>query len=403
MLEILSPAGDLIRLKTAVDFGADAVYFGGREFGMRAAPSNLTIDEIYDGCEYAHKNGVRAYLTLNTLPRNDEIARLPDFIKKTADAVDAYIVTDVGVIDLVKSIIKNPEIHISVQSGIINYETANFYHKLGAKRIVAARELSLSEISEIRKKTPPELEIEAFVHGAVCMSVSGRCLISNYLTDRDANRGECSQPCRWKYALCEETRPGEYMPIFEENGYSHILNANDMCLINHIPELHEAGITSLKIEGRAKTEYYVAATAKAYRHAVDGYLKQGKNYKPEQWIIEEMDKISHRIYTTGFYFGEPTQEYDFAGYIRDYELAAVVEDYKNGYAAVSQRNKFSPGEFDILPPKGKPFIIKTDKIFDENMNEIENAPHPKMTVKFLSPPLEKGSFIRIGTTLTNIF
>lgn len=398
----MAPAGDLVRLKSAVDFGADAVYFAGKEFGMRSAPGNFTIQELKEGIEYAHKNDCRAYITLNTLPRNDEIAVIDDFIKEVgALKPDAFIITDLSAIEKVKELAPDSEIHISVQTGIVNYETANFYYKLGAKRIVVARELSLKEIAEIREKTPDDLEIEAFVHGAICMSVSGRCLLSNYMTGRDSNHGDCAQPCRWNYRLVEEKRPGEYMPIYEDEQGTYILNAKDLCLIEHIPQLYNAGITSLKIEGRAKTEYYTAAVTNAYRKAVDEFEKSGysDNFKPSENTLSEVYKISHRDYSTGFYFNKPTsadgQVYDNAGYIRDYELIAVVSDYSDGLATVMQRNKFYPGTYDVLEPGKGSFEITVDKLYDKDMNQLESAKYAADIVKFYCEPLKKGSFIRI--------
>ncbi|MGN0173712.1 MAG: U32 family peptidase [Acutalibacteraceae bacterium] len=392
----------MTRLKAAVDFGADAVYFAGKQFGMRSAPGNFTFDELKEGIEYAHKNNTRAYITLNTLPRNNEIAVIDEFIE-TAGSFnpDAFIITDLSAIEKVKKLAPKSEVHISVQTGIVNYETANFYYNLGAKRIVVARELSLEEIAEIRAKTPKDLEIEAFVHGAICMSVSGRCLLSNYMTGRDSNRGECAQPCRWNYRLVEEKRPGEYMPIYEDEQGTYILNAKDMCLIEHIPEIYDAGISSLKIEGRAKTEYYTAAVTNAYRQAVDGFIKSGfdKDYKISDRCREEVYKISHRDYSTGFYFSKPNEKegqvYDNAGYIRDYELIAIVLDYKDGIATVAQRNKFYPGTYDVLEPKRGSFEITVDKLYDNDMNELESAKFAADIVKFYCEPLKKGSFIRI--------
>ena len=392
----------MIRLKAAVDFGANAVYFAGKDFGMRAAPGNFTIDEIKQGIEYAHINDCRAYITLNTLPRNDELDGITEFIKQTAKLCpDAYIITDLSSIEKVKKYAPDAEIHISVQTGILNYETANFYYNLGAKRIVVARELSLKEIRQIRENTPDDLEIEAFVHGAICMSVSGRCLLSNYMTGRDSNRGACAQPCRWNYRLVEEKRPGEYMPIYEDEQGTYILNAKDMCLIEHIPEVFKAGVTSFKIEGRAKTEYYTAAVTNAYKKAVDGFVESGysDDYVVDQNVISEVYKISHRDYSTGFYFNRPDetqgQVYDNAGYIRDYELIAIVQDYKDGIATVAQRNKFYPGTYDVLEAGTGSFEITVDKLYDAQMNELESAKFAADIVKFESKPLKKGSFIRI--------
>lgn len=402
-IEVLAPAGDLIRLKAAVDFGADAVYFGGKEFGMRAAPGNFNLDEIKEGADYAHANGCKAYLTLNTLPRNEEVDRMPEFIKAVAKTgVDAFIIADLGVLDFANEFAPEIEKHISVQTGILNYGTALFYHKLGAKRIVVARELSLEEIKTISEKIPEDLEIEAFVHGAICMSVSGRCLLSNYLNNRDANRGECSQPCRWKYHLVEEKRPNEFMPIFEDEEGSYILNAKDMNMIEHIADLYYAGVTSFKIEGRAKTEYYTAAVTSAYRQAVDGFVESGydRNYKVDPRILEEVNKVSHRVYSTGFYESVPTsgQVHDNGGYIRDYELIGIVKDYKEGVATILQRNRFYPGTYDVLDSKRGSFDIVVDTLYDENMNQIETANKAGMTVKFYCEELKVGSFLRAKIT-----
>lgn len=400
-IEVLSPAGDLVRLKSAVDFGADAVYFAGKEFGMRAAPSNLSIDEIRQGVEYAHSHNARCYLTLNTLPRNNEVEKLPEFIEAVGDTnIDAFIVTDVGSIPLVQKYAPKSELHISVQTGILNYNTANFYYNLGAKRIVLARELSLPEIAEIRAKTPSDLELEAFVHGAICMSISGRCLLSNYLVGRDANRGDCAQPCRWKYSLMEETRPGKYMQVVENEEGSYILNAQDMNLISHIPEIVDAGVCSLKIEGRAKTEYYTAAVTNAYRRAVDGYIASGydKDYVVPKEIVDETDKISHRVYSTGFYYPDkrPNEVLDTGGYIRNYELVGIVTGYENGLCTISQRNKFYPGTLDVLDKDKGSYLINVDKLYDEDMNEIETANKAASTVKFhYDKPITVGSFLRV--------
>ena len=400
-IEVLSPAGDLIRLKSAVDFGADAVYFAGKEFGMRAAPSNLSLDEIAEGIKYAHERNVKAYLTLNTLPRNDEIKKLPEFIEAVGSlGIDAFIVTDVGTMPLVKKYAPKSELHISVQTGIVNYNSANFYHDMGACRVVLARELSIEEIAEIRANTPKDLELEAFVHGAICMSVSGRCLLSNYMTGRDANRGECAQPCRWKYHIVEETRPNQFMQVVENDEGSFILNAEDMNLIEHIPEIYKAGVTSLKIEGRAKTEYYTAAVTNAYRRAVDGFINSGydENYVVDKKIVEETNKISHRVYSTGFYFKDkkPSEVLDTGGYIRDYELVGIVEDYSDGLVTIKQRNKFYSGEVDVLDMEKGSFVIDTGTLYDEDMNELESAKYAAATVKFYCDiPLKKGSFLRI--------
>ncbi|MBQ4100542.1 MAG: U32 family peptidase, partial [Oscillospiraceae bacterium] len=292
------------RLVAAVTYGADAVYLGGKAFGMRAASANFSPDDLKTAVDFAHKNGVSVYLTCNTLPHNDEVEKLPDFFDAAkAAGVDALIISDIGVLMAAKKHLPDMEIHISTQAGIVNYLTANEFYNMGAKRVVLARELSLDEIKQIRDKTPPELDIEAFVHGAMCVSFSGRCLLSSYLIGRDANRGECAQPCRWSYRLVEEKRPDLYFPIEETQKGTYILNAKDLCMIEHIDKLVEAGITSLKIEGRAKSAYYVSVVANAYRLAVDEYLKNPVTYKTPDWLVTEVQKVSHRQYSNGFFFG----------------------------------------------------------------------------------------------------
>jgi putative protease len=300
MPELLAPAGGRERLEAAVRFGADAVYLAGKEFGMRAASPNFGPEELASAVEYAHDAGVRVYLTCNNVMRNDDFGRLPDFLRMARDAgVDALIVTDLGVLDLVRKVAPKMEIHISTQAGVTSWASANAFYRLGAKRVVLARELTLEEIAEIRAKTPADLELEAFVHGAMCVSFSGRCLLSEYFTGRDANRGDCAQPCRWKYALMEQTRPGRYLPVAEDGDGSYFLNSRDLCMIGHIPELVRAGVSSLKIEGRAKSAYYAAVTTNAYRCALDEYAEHPETPLPG-WIAEELNKISHREYSTGF-------------------------------------------------------------------------------------------------------
>lgn len=373
--EVLAPAGDMERLMAAVNFGADAVYLAGQAFGMRTAPNNFSEEEIVKAVEFAHKNGVKVYVTCNTLPHNDEVPELPEFIQRLAYArVDAIIVADVGVLQLAKKYAPDVDVHISTQAGVVNYLTARAFYELGAKRVILARELTLEEIATIRAKTDAGLELEVFVHGSMCVSFSGRCLLSSYLTGRDANRGDCAQPCRWKYSLVEENREGQLFPIIEENGGAYILNSRDLCMINHIPEVINAGVTSLKIEGRAKSAYYVATTTNAYRNAVDLCIT-GKPIEP--WIIDELEKISHREYSTGFFFGsEPGQIYSNGGYIREYDVVAVCDGFSDGMAEITQRNKFSKGDtLDVLEPDRKPFEIKVEKILDQWGNEVESAPH----------------------------
>lgn len=376
--EILSPAGDLERLIAAVDYGADAVYLGGKEFGMRASPLNFDDKDLVKAIDYSHKHNVKVYLTCNTLPRNDEVKRLPGFIEKVNSfGIDAFIVADIGVFKLVQKYAKYTDIHISTQMGIVNYETARTFYEMGAKRVVLARELSFDDIAEIRAKTDKNLEIEAFVHGAMCVSFSGRCLLSSYLTGRDANRGDCAQPCRWKYNLVEENREGNFFPIVQDENGTYILNSRDLCMIEHIDKLIESGITSLKIEGRAKSSYYVATTTNAYKMALNDYYLKGKDWKIDPHLREELEKISHREYNTGFYFNnEPGQVHSNGGYIRKYDVVAVCNGYKDGKVEISQRNKFLKGDvLDVLQPGELSFNIKVDKIFDEWGNEVDSAPH----------------------------
>ena len=395
--ELLSPAGDMERLDSALQFGADAVYLAGVEFGMRTAPSNFTMDELKTAVERAHAKGVKVYLTCNTLPRNEELERLPEFLQYAGQiGIDAFIIADLGVMKLAHLHAPKVEIHMSTQTGIVNYAAANMLYELGAKRIVLARELSLSEIGEIRAHIPDDLDLEAFVHGAMCVSFSGRCLLSAYLNHRDANRGDCSQPCRWEYALVEKSRPGEYLDISEDQKGSYILNSRDLCMIRHVPELVRAGINSLKIEGRAKSAYYVAVTTHAYRAAIDAYLQDPQSPLPE-WIPEELRKISHREYSTGFYFdGEPGQVYDNGGYVREYDVVAVCENCKDGILTLSQRNKFLKGDtLDVLEAGKPPYAITLETLYNGEGEPIDAAPHATMTVKApCAVPVGKGAVLR---------
>lgn len=373
-IELLSPSGDMERLKLALKFGADAVYVGGSMFGMRTNPTNFDADELKKAVNLVHENNKKIYLTCNTLPRNNEIEQLPDFLKYVSEiGVDALIIADVGVLSLAKKYAPDTEIHISTQAGIVNYQTANAFYEMGAKRIVTARELSLDEIRTIRDKTNPDLEIEVFVHGAMCMSFSGRCILSDYIVGRDANRGDCAQPCRWKYHLVEETRPGEYFPINQEKEGTYIFNSRDLCMIEHIPELVNAGVDSFKIEGRAKSEYYTAIVTYAYRAAIDEYLKNpSDDFKVPQWILDEMDKMSHREYTTGFNFGpiKNGQVYNTGGYIRNWDVCALFNKFENGRLTVNQRNRFFDGdELEVVEPFKLPYTIKVSELVDEITGE----------------------------------
>ena len=374
-IELLSPAGDILRLKLALKFGADAIYVGGEKFGMRTNPANFNADQLKEAVDLVHANGKKLYLTCNTLPRNDEIAQLPEYIKYVDSiGVDALIVADMGVLSIVKKYAPDMEIHMSTQVGIVNYEAANALYDMGAKRIVTARELSLDEIKTIRDKTNPDLEIEVFVHGAMCMSFSGRCILSDYMVGRDANRGDCAQPCRWKYHLVEETRPGQYFPINQDDKGTFIFNSRDLCMIEHIPELDAAGIDSFKIEGRAKSEYYTAIVTYAYRNAIDEYLKnRTPDFKPSQWILDEMEKMSHREYTTGFNFGPIVngQVHETGGYIRNWDVCATFEDYKDGRLVVNQRNRFYQGDvLEVVEPGKKPYQITVEELYNVKDNEF---------------------------------
>ena len=378
-IELLSPAGDMERFKLALKFGADAVYLGGEMFGMRTNPSNFKADELKEAVSLAHSLGKKVYLTCNTLPRNNELPQLPDYLSYVAQiGVDALIIADMGVMSLAKKYAPDVDIHMSTQVGIVNYEAANTLYDLGAKRIVTARELSLDDIREIRDKTNPNLEIEVFIHGAMCMSFSGRCILSDYMVGRDANRGDCAQPCRWKYSLVEETRPGQYFPINQDESGTYIFNSKDLCMIDHIPELDRAGIDSFKIEGRAKSEYYTAIVTYAYRNAIDEYLKSGRNadFKPSQWILDEMEKMSHREYTDGFNFGplKNGQVLNSGGYIRNWDVCALFDKYENGRVTVKQRNRFYQGDtLEVVEPNKKPYQIVVEELYNENDGEYTDV------------------------------
>jgi len=387
-LEVLAPAGDSERLDAALDFGADAVYLGGTEFGMRAGPKNFDEELLSAAVEKAHNKGVKVYLTCNTLPRNDEIPRFESFIRYAEECgIDAAIVADLGLMSLVKKYTPDMEIHMSTQTGIVNYVSAQELYNMGAKRVVLARELNLDEISEIRAKTPFDLDIEVFVHGAMCVSFSGRCLLSSYLVNRDANRGQCAQPCRWGYHLMEEKRDGQFFPIFEDEKGTYILNSKDMCMIDHLDKLAKAGVTSLKIEGRAKSAYYVSVITNAYRMAVDILKKDPDNYTLPDYVRDEVFKVSHRDYCTGFFFGHPSecrQYYEDSGYIRAYDVCAVVDKCENGRIYAEQRNKFLLGdELEILAPSQKPVSYKVTELLNGEGEPVENTCHAAM--KFSMP------------------
>ena len=386
--EVLAPAGDWERLTSAVNFGADAVYLGGGMFGMRTSPSNFSDEELAKAVAFAHSKGVKVYLTCNTVPRNNEVDVLPGFLMMAENAgVDALIISDIGTLTLAKKYAPKTEIHISTQAGITNYATANAFYEMGAKRVVLARELSMEDIAVLRSKTPKELDIECFVHGAMCVSFSGRCLLSNYLVGRDSNRGDCAQPCRWKYHIMEETRPGVYFPIEQDDKGTYIMNARDMCMIEHIPRLVNAGVTSLKIEGRAKSAYYTAAVTNAYRAAVDEFMKNPTDdFTVSPWIKEEMRKVSYREYCTGFYFGSPIENaeiYYEGGYRREWDVVAVCEKWENGELFAVQRNKFLDGDIlEIVEPGKEPFSVTVRELKNEAGERVESAPHATMKLSF---------------------
>ncbi|SCI74783.1 Uncharacterized protease yhbU precursor [uncultured Flavonifractor sp.] len=376
--ELLCPAGDMERLKMAVAYGADAVYLAGTMFGMRSFAGNFTPEELKDAVGLCKAHGVAVNITCNTMPRNDEVARLPEWLEYLDDLrVNAVIVADVGSLALVKRHAPHVQIHISTQASIVNYQTASAWYDLGANRVILARELSMDEIREIRAKTPKDLEIEAFVHGAMCVSYSGRCLLSNYMTGRDSNRGACAQPCRYKYALMEEKRPGEYFPVYEDEKGTYIMNSRDMCMIDHIPELIEAGVDSFKIEGRAKSAYYAAIVAGAYRHAVDAALAD----EPLDPVWrDEVEHISHRHYSTGFYYGQPGQFTEDARYIRDWQVCALVESCQSdGTAVLSLRNKFAVGEeLELVGPDVRPEKFIVSAMTDGDGLPLTEARKPQM-------------------------
>ncbi len=385
--EILSPAGDIERLEYAFTYGADAVYLGAEEFGMRTSSKNFSLEELEKAVQMANSLDKKVYLTLNTVPTNEDVKKMPEFIKKVYDiGIHAVIVADLGVLSMVKEVAPDLEVHFSTQVGIVNYTAANMAYKLGAKRVVLARELSFEDIITIRENTPEDLDIECFVHGAMCMSFSGRCLLSHYLTGRDANKGECAQPCRWEWTLSEKKRPNKFFDIAEdEYGSAYIMNADDLCMAPYIDLLVKAGITSLKIEGRSKSFYYVASVTSAYRKALDTYLQDTENFVCPNEVLEELTKTSHRNYSTGFYFGaeNATQTTNTSSYIREYDLLAVVLRTENGTLFAQQRGKFELGdEIEILQPNGENILFTPEKIFDEKGEEISSTPHSMMNFSF---------------------
>jgi len=403
-IELLAPAGDLDKLKMAIIYGADAVYLGGEAFGLRKASKNFGINEIKEGLDFAHERGKKVYVTLNIVPHDEDMIGLEEYVQDLEKiGVDAVIVSDPGMFTVIKRTIPNMEIHISTQASVTNFETIMFWYNLGVGRIVLARELSMKEIKNITEKLPEDLVIEAFVHGAMCMSYSGRCLISNYMTGRDANLGDCAQPCRYKYAVVEEKRPGEYFPIEEHDEGTFLFNSKDLCMIQNLPEVIESGITSLKIEGRVKSSYYVATVVRSYRMAIDEYLKDPTNYKYNEDWLKEIKKVSHRDFTRGFYFGQPkddAQVYSDSSYIRGYDFVGMVLDYDKDtkIATIEQRNRIFVGEeIEVFGPGKDYFVQKIEKMWDKNDEEIQVAPHAQQILKIkMDNPVETYDLIRKG-------
>lgn len=402
-IELLSPAGSLETLRIAVLYGADAVYIGGDHYGLRAKAKNFTLSEMEEGIQFAHDHGVKVYVTANIFAHNNDFEGMKDyFLSLEKMHVDALIIADPGIFAIAREVVPEMEIHISTQANNTNYHSALFWHKQGAKRIVVARELSFSEIKDIHDYLPEEAHLEAFVHGAMCMSYSGRCLLSNYMAHRDANHGECAQPCRWKYHVVEETRPNEYMPVEETERGTYIYNSRDLCMIEYIPELVEAGIYSFKIEGRMKTPLYVATVVKAYREAIDTYLSDPEAFKVKKdYFLQEVGKASHREFTTGFYYHKPSaddQTYSHNSYVRNYDFSGMVMDYdaQTHLVTIEQRRKFSVGDtVEILTPQGENITVSIAHMWDLEGNTIESAPHPKQVVKFkVDGPVPVPSILR---------
>lgn len=384
--ELLIPASSLEVLKTAVIFGADAVYIGGEAFGLRAKAKNFSKDDMREGIAFAHEHGAKVHVTVNILAHNDDLPGVEEYLKELKELKpDALIIADPAIFEMAKEICPDIDRHISTQANNTNYGTYLFWWKQGAKRVVSARELSLKEIREIRDRIPEEMEIESFIHGAMCISYSGRCLLSNYFTGRDANQGACTHPCRWKYAVVEEKRPGEYLPVYENERGTYIFNSKDLCMIGHIPEMIDAGIDSFKIEGRMKTALYVATVARTYRKAIDDYLENPDKYEANMpWYLDQISNCTYRQFTTGFYFGKPDEEaqiYDNNTYIREYTYLGIIGGERDGLYRIEQRNKFSVGEtIEIMKPNGENIQVTVQKILDEEGQEMESAPHSKQVL-----------------------
>ena len=381
--ELLAPAGNLEKLKTAINFGADAVYLGGHKLNLRASANNFTIEELKEGLEFAHLRGKKIYVTLNVIPHNEDLVGIEEYLIELYNiGVDALLIADPGIISITQEVVPNLEIHLSTQANCLNYKTALFWHNVGVKRVVAAREMSLEDLKKLKKELPETCEVEVFVHGSMCMAYSGKCLLSNYMTGRDSNRGTCAQPCRYKYHLVQEKEPGNYERITQGDDGVYLMNSKDLCMIEHIPQLIESGINSLKIEGRMKSSYYVASVVKAYREAIDKYIESPENYKFDSKLMDNIIKPSHRPYTTGFYFEEKIkQNYESSSYIRNYDIVGIVKNYNNQshIATIEQRNKVYNGDFvEVLAVKGDNKIIKLEDMRKENGELIESAASAKM-------------------------
>ena len=400
--ELLVPASSLEVLKVAVVFGADAVYIGGEVFGLRAKAKNFSLEEMKEGIDFAHEHGVKVYVTANILAHNSDLEGVREYFNELKKIKpDALIIADPAIFMIAKEICPEIDRHISTQANNTNYGTYQFWYSQGASRVVSARELSLQEIKEIRANIPDDLEIETFIHGAMCISYSGRCLLSNYFTGRDANQGACTHPCRWKYSVVEEKRPGEYLPVYENERGTYIFNSKDLCMIEHIPEILDAGIDSLKIEGRMKTALYVATVARTYRKAIDDYNKSPELYKQNMpWYLDQISNCTYRQFTTGFFFGKPTEEaqiYDNNTYVKEYTYLGIVgEQNEEGLYRIEQRNKFSVGEtIEVMKPNGDNIVVTVKRILDEEGHEMESAPHPKQVLYLdLGQPLEKYDILR---------
>ena len=382
--ELLVPASSLEVLKIAVIFGADAVYIGGEAFGLRAKAKNFSMEDMKEGIAFAHEHGVKVYVTANILAHNDDLEGVREYFQELKEIKpDALIISDPGIFMIAKEVCPEIERHVSTQANNTNYGTYQFWYQQGAKRVVSARELSLKEIKEIRANIPDDLEIETFIHGAMCISYSGRCLLSNYFTGRDANQGACTHPCRWKYAVVEEKRPGEYLPVYENERGTYIFNSKDLCMIEHIDDIMESGIDSLKIEGRMKTALYVATVARTYRKAIDDYLESPEKYRANmEWYQEQISNCTYRQFTTGFFYGKPdenTQIYDSNTYVKEYTYLGYIEEVtEQGLGRITQRNKFSVGEtIEVMKPNGENVEVTVQRILDEDGNSVESAPHPQ--------------------------